>query len=274
MSDARNVAPQPTIDPVPPARGETDYTVVLTSCARFDLLRLTVQSLLANLDEPPAAFVIVEDSGDDAVRAAVADLEPRLDRPFTFLVNPEQLGQMRSIDRAYAVVETPYIFHCEDDWAFTRAGFIAASRAILEARPDVSMVGLRPRAELNPLVRETPSETLPDRPEIAFMALDPAAHPEYFSFSFNPGLRRRVDAERIGPFAPIGREEDVSYAYKRAGFRIANLEPPATRHIGDERHVHDPTSRRKPRTLLERLARSARKRIKRARRGVLGDVRD
>lgn len=259
--------------PTPPARAtrpsppvEDAFTIVLTSCARFDLLRPTVQSLIAALDEQPAAFIIIEDSGDPGVRDAVADLEPALGAAFTILVNAEQLGQMRSIDRAYAAVRTPYIFHCEDDWAFTRSDFIGASRAILQARPDVSMVGLRPRSELNPLVRDTPSENLPERPEVRFMPFDPDAHPEYFSHSFNPGLRRRADAERLGPFAPLGREEDVSYAYKRAGFRIANLEPPATRHIGDARHVDDPTSRPKPRTLLERLARSGRKRLKRLRR--------
>lgn len=241
------------------------YTVVLTSCARFDLLGPTLQSFFTHVDERPAAFVLVEDSGDAAVRETLAPFEPALGRPFTVLLNRPQLGQMGAIDRAYAEVTTPYIFHCEDDWAFFRSGFIGASRRVLEARADVSMVGLRPRAELNPLVRETPAERLDD---VAYFAMDPTKHPEYFSYSFNPGLRRTADARAIGPFSPLGKEEDVSYAFKRAGFRVANLEDPAVRHIGDARHVHDPTGREKPKTLLQRLARSTRKRVKRLARAI------
>ncbi len=248
----------------------TAYSVVLTSCARFDLLTPTLESFFAHVDEPPAAFILVEDSGDAAVRDALAPFRGALGREFTVLLNRPQLGQMRAIDRAYAEVATPYIFHCEDDWAFCRSGFIAESRAILEGRADVSMVGLRPREELNPLVRATPGETLEGDGRIAYFALDPRLHPEYFSYSFNPGLRRTKDARAIGPFAPLGHEADVSYAFKKAGFRIANLESPAVRHIGDARHVVDPTMPDKPKTLPERLARSARKRWKRLKRLISG----
>lgn len=259
-------------DPIDGGGGDDDgaYTVVLTSCGRFDLLAETVRSLLASLEPKPAAFVVVEDSGDAAVVDALRPLESALGSPFSVLINETQLGQMGAIDRAYATVRTPLIFHCEDDWRFTRGGFIAESRAILAARPDVSMVGLRPRAELNPLVRETPGESLPGETPVAFFALDPTKHPEYFSYSFNPGLRRAADARRIGPFQPLGHEQDVSYAFKRAGFRIANLEKPAVEHIGWERHVVDPTAPDKPKTLAQRLARSARKRVKRLRRALTG----
>ena len=95
---------------------------------------------------------------------------------------------------------------------------------------------------------------------------DPGLHPEYFSYSFNPGLRRTADARRFMPFQPRGAEEDMSYAFKQAGFRMATLAEPAVRHIGDDRHVDDPTQRQKANTLGQRLARSVRKRVKRLRR--------
>lgn len=235
------------------------FTIVVTSCGRFDLLRETLVSLFTHLDRTPARVLVIEDSTDEAVRAAVRDLALAVE----VIVNQARLGQMRSIDTAYATVATPYVFHCEDDWEFFRSGFIAESLAILKARPDVSMVALRPRAELNPLVRNLP------RGEIAGIdafALDPTLHPEYFSYSFNPGLRRMSDARALGPFTPIGHEADVSYAFKKAGFRIANLEDPAVRHIGDGRHVDDPAQARKARTPLEKLKRSIDKRLKRLRR--------
>ncbi|MEZ5996961.1 MAG: glycosyltransferase [Hyphomonadaceae bacterium] len=235
------------------------FTVVVTSCGRFDLLRETLKSLFAHMDRPAARILVIEDSADHGVEAAVEGLGP----PVEVIVNGVQLGQMRSIDKAYATVETPYVFHCEDDWEFFRSGFIAESFAILQARPDISMVGLRPRAELNPLVRNLPSESIGG---VACFAYDTTLHPEYFSYSFNPGLRRLADARAIGPFAAIGHEADVSYAFKKAGFRIANLETPAVRHLGAGRHVEDPTMPRKARTPWDRLKRSFAKRMKRLRR--------
>jgi glycosyltransferase involved in cell wall biosynthesis len=240
-----------------------DFTIVVTSCGRFDLLAQTLASLLAQLDQPARRILVIEDSGDSGVAAAVADLGA----PVEVLVNQPQLGQMQSIDKAYATITTPYVFHCEDDWEFLRPGFIAESLAILNARADVSMVGLRPRGELNPLVRESAVERLG---EIAYFALDPSLHPEYFSYSFNPGLRRMSDARAIGPFARLGHEGDVSYAFKRAGFRIANLEIPAVRHIGDGRHVDDPAQAKKARTPWQKLKRSFDKRVKRLKRALGG----
>ncbi len=241
--------------------GHADFTIVLTSCGRFDLLRQTLASLLARLDQPARRILVIEDSGDARVEAAVANLGA----PVEVLVNQPQLGQMKSIDKAYATITTPLVFHCEDDWEFLRSGFIAESLAILNARADVSMVGLRPRGELNPLVRESALEHLG---ETAYFTLDPSLHPEYFSYSFNPGLRRMSDARAIGPFSALGHEADVSYAFKQAGFRIANLETPAVRHIGDGRHVDDPAQPKKARTPWQRLKRSFDKRVKRLRRAL------
>lgn len=244
---------------MPSSNPSVDFEVVVTSCGRFDLLRRSMESLVAHLDVRPRRILVIEDSGDAGVHAALAGL----DGPFEVVVNPRRLGQMATIDKAYTMLEAPYVFHTEDDWQFERSGFVEESAALLEARADYSMIGLRPRSELNPLIRDMPEETIAG---VRHFALDPTRHPEYFSHSFNPGLRRLADARAIGPFDRLGGEEDVSYAFKKRGFRIANLAVPACRHIGDDRHVDDPTKRRKARTLGERLARSVRKRWKRLRR--------
>lgn len=233
-----------------------DFTIVVTSCGRFDLLRATLASLFKHLDWPAKRVLVIEDSGDESVRAALADLGV----PIEVVVNTPQLGQMRALDKVYAMVDTPYVFHCEDDWEFFRAGFLSESYALLKARPDVSMVALRPRGEINPLVREMPVEKLGD---LEYFTLDPSLHPEYFSYSFNPGLRRLADLRALGSLAAIGHEADVSYAFKKRGFRMASLQHPAVRHIGDGRHVDDPTQPKKARTPWARLKRSIDKRVKR-----------
>jgi hypothetical protein len=66
----------------------------------------------------------------------------------------------------------------------------------------------------------------------------------------------------------LGEEADVSYAFKKAGYRIAYLEVPAVTHIGDGRHIDDPNFPPRARTVIDRLAKSVRKRVKRLRRVV------
>ncbi|WP_118133201.1 glycosyltransferase family 2 protein [Oceanicella sp. SM1341] len=242
-----------------PEAGGVVYTVALTSCGRFDLLDATLRSLIDHLDVPPAEIVVIEDGGDERVREVAA----RQSVPVRVMVNGERLGQMASIDRLYASIETPYVFHCEDDWEFFRKGFIAESARILEARPDISMVSLRDLQELNPLVRGSELEEVGGVP---CYPLDTRLHPEYFGYSFNPGLRRLSDFRAAAPIEAIGGEEDISYWFRKRGFRYAVLGNPAVRHIGWERHVDDPTKPRRPRSLPERLARSVRKRVKRLRR--------
>jgi hypothetical protein len=237
------------------------YTLVVTSCCRFDLLEKTLRSFYAHADRAPQELIVVEDSAEELARNIVADLGV----PAQTLIRGARLGQMQAIDYAYAKVKTPLIFHCEDDWLFTRGGFIGESARILQARNDVSMVGLRPRSDLNPLVRSSPMEWLG---EIGYFTLDPSLHPERFSYSFNPGLRRLADYSRIGPYAPLGEEADVSYAFKTVGYRMAYLEVPAVRHIGYGRHVDDPNFAPRARNLMGRLAKSVRKRAKRLRRLV------
>jgi hypothetical protein len=237
------------------------YTLVVTSCCRFDLLEKTLRSFYDVADVAPQELIVVEDSADEQVRNIVDGLGV----PAQTLIRGARLGQMQAIDHAYANVKTPLIFHCEDDWFFTRSGFIEESTRILQARSDVSMVGLRPRSELNALIRGSPVKWLD---ETAYFETDPKLHPERFSYSFNPGLRRLADYCRLGPFAPLGEEADVSYAFKQAGYRIAYLEVPAVTHIGDGRHIDDPNFAPRARTVIDRLAKSIRKRVKRLRRVV------
>ena len=113
------------------------YTVVLTSCGRFDLLERTLTSLLSRLTGPLAGIVLIEDSGDPAVHDVVSRFGG-----IEVIVNDPPLGQIKSIDRAYSRVETEWIFHCEDDWEFCRDGFIEESFDILKEFERFSTVKL------------------------------------------------------------------------------------------------------------------------------------
>ena len=201
-----------------------DYSVVLTSCGRFELLRRTVESFAAFADIAPAKFVLVEDSGDEAVRDVVAGV----DLPFDIVVNRPRRGQAKAIDIGYARVTTPHVFHCQDDWAFFRGGFVGESFAVLNAHADVSAVMLRGRDE-HRWFKKLPYETVGG---VEYFRARRDLHWYYFGYGYNPGLRRMSDYKRIAPIANIGGEKEVSFVFKRLGFVTAHLEVPAVRHLG------------------------------------------
>lgn len=215
-----------------------DVTFVLTSCGRFDLLAETVRTFVAFNTAPIARWIVVEDSGRDEVRDAVRDAGA----PFEFLVNRPSIGQMASIDRAYAAVDTPYIFHCEDDWRFFRGGFVEESLELLEGVPTVSAVMCR-REGQNPM-HDAIVGTAPLRSVGSVTYRMPEVHAQdvWFGYGFNPGLRRLADIRAIGSFAARGHEKHASLWFKRRGMGMAALEHPACETTGQGRHVGDPAA--------------------------------
>lgn len=212
--------------------------VVITSCGRFDLLRRTVTSLLLHEPDNVAQYILVEDSGQPDVLEVLEDFPVA----FEVIINDPPIGQIASIDRAYSRVNHEWIFHCEDDWDFTRGGFIAESRRVLMAAPWVSMVNAVHWGVLDVLDGAVSSSqgSIIGGVRCHVIAVD--AHPPWFGYSFNPGLRRTADWRLVGPFASLGHEPEVSLAFKRLGMSMAVLEDRAWLHTGDGRHVRDPVA--------------------------------
>ncbi|MGH8713616.1 MAG: SEC-C metal-binding domain-containing protein [Casimicrobiaceae bacterium] len=213
----------------------TDISFVLTSCGRFDLLAETISTFLAWNSAPIGRYVIVEDSGDERIRDVLTPFGNR----FELLFNDPRLGQMQSIDRAYAGLQTPYIFHCEDDWRFFRGGFIEESLLLLQHFPSISAVLCR-RAGQNRVHDMVASSTRVSRlREVEFRQSRLDVSPIWGGYSFNPGLRRLADYRRLGSFAGCGHEDEVSRWFKQQGMGVASLERPACETTGRGRHVLD-----------------------------------
>jgi len=213
---------------------ESDVTLVVTSCGRFDLLKDTLESFDRYNTAPIREVFITEDSGDDAVHAAV----PEHWKPHCkVFVNRPKLGQLPSIDLAYSHVRTPYIFHCEDDWHFYRQGFVEDSRAVLQASPDLLQVWLRSHA--HDLAIHSPYIHLGDRQVIAGVPCYPllSDKAEWQAFSLNPGLRRLADYQRCAPFAAYSGEKALSRRYAELNLTAVTLEGDAVLHTGFGNHV-------------------------------------
>jgi len=232
---------------------DSDVTLVVTSCGRFDLLRQTLTSFDTFNSMPIREVLITEDSGDKAVEKCI----PEHWRPHTrLIINMPKLGQMLSIDAAYALVETPWIFHCEDDWAFYRPGFIEDSMTLLEADPQALQVWLR---SFNHDLRvHSPYVFLEQRQiidGIAFYRLG-SHKPEWQGFSFNPGLRRLADYQQHAPYSSHGGEKNLSRLFASENRYALILESDAVLHTGFGEHVEVPEEK------ANKLRRKRRDRIK------------
>lgn len=216
-----------------------DVTVVITACNRPLLLERTLRSFLKHNRYPIAKYVIVDDAGPESKTAdkGVNDFCRTLLAPVEvdLIYNSRNLGQIESVDVAYARVSTQYIFHCEEDWEFYRPGFIERSLGILQQDPTVVTVWLR--AHANGAVKDnahpidvwspmggkvaTPAVSGVDDSMIMSlggMTISPSSPPvsptdqyyymksDYYyegywsGFTFNPGLRRTSDYLRVAPF--------------------------------------------------------------------------
>ncbi|WP_342362581.1 glycosyltransferase [Terrarubrum flagellatum] len=228
------------------------FTVVVTSCGRFDLLAKTIDSFERCF--AAERIIIAEDSADRAGARAFAAKRPRVE----MRINDPKLGQLRSIDRLYGTISTPYVIHLEDDWEFTSPIELERIVRMLESNPDVTAALLAHReyaAHYERSVRMMSSDGL------EYKYFKPDAHPLWFSYSFNPSIARMDLWRAVGPFAKYETEEKLSGVMKQEGKKIALLWPPVGHHIGDDRHVPDPFQPLRPRNFAEKWVRSIRKRL-------------
>lgn len=213
---------------------ESDVTIVITSCGRFDLLRRTLASLEQFNSYPVKQVFITEDSSSEQVKDCVP--KQWLEHT-TFIINNPKLGQLKSIDAAYSQVSTPWVFHCEDDWEFYRTGFIEDSINLLKQYPEALQVWLR--SYHHDLRVHSPYVYLSE-----LRVLDNIKYHEVLSskedwqgFSFNPGLRRLTDYQQYAPYAQYNGEKELSRLYAADNRPAFILENDAVLHTGFGAHV-------------------------------------
>lgn len=213
--------------------GNSNITMIVTSCNRHDLLKTTLLSFLNTTDILPQETIIIED-GDLAAPDWLRDA-PFCNLNARWLSNGVRQGQIFSIDRAYREVKTDYIFHCEDDWKFLEWNFMRKSKAILDAHPEVLMVSLRGDTGWHPLVSD---------PRYPYKFAEPYWRGGWGGLAFNPGLRRLKDYQRIGSSygrhvsygtSGLGHEMMLSKMHLDMGYVIADLNFPYITHIGGTR---------------------------------------
>tara|TARA_B110000196_G_C20968973_1_gene577695 strand:- start:84 stop:845 length:762 start_codon:yes stop_codon:yes gene_type:complete len=214
----------------------SDITLVVTSCGRFDLLKVTLQSFLKNNNTPIKRLILTEDSGDEAVHSAIPQ---ELSENALVFVNKPQLGQLKSIDLAYSHVDTKYIFHCEDDWFFYRPGFLEESKMILEHDPSILQVRISKHDyQVNNLVELGAREIINGCAYYRNVG-------RWKGLSWNPGLRRLKDYKLLESYNSFQNKNDtfldvesnLNEFYKDRRLEAVFLENYVVDHIGDGRHI-------------------------------------
>jgi len=230
-----------------------DVTFVLTSYKRFDLLEETLRSFLATNNYPLKRMIVIEDSDDTGVLEVTRKF-PEANIEVVF--NKPNLGLLGSLDKVYAMVDTEFVFHSEDDWRFSEKNVIADSLTLMKNDPKIALVWPRSGDGGPRWIKRLGYTSFQG---VEYRPIDPQAHHVWGNFTFNPGLRRLSHYKMLdGGFQKFG-EGGTSIAFKRMGLRMVILKHGGVGHIGAQATTAGPKRRfhklrRLPRSIRLRTA--------------------
>ncbi len=210
----------------------SDVTVVITSCNRVDLLGQTFDSLINTNTYPIEKYIIIEDSGMFGINDFIKEKHPDLN--IQLIYNEKNIGQAKSIDKAYSFVETEYIFHCEEDWCFYKPGYIELSMRLIQ-QPNILLCWLREDNDTNGHPIEPQIHYCGDD---SFRLMSTGYLGVWNGFTWNPSLIKKSNYEKIGSYSSVGHEGEASVKYFELGFRAAKCNGGYVKHIGWGRHVN------------------------------------
>lgn len=212
-----------------------EVTVCITSCGRWNLLQATLDSFLKLNKYPIAKYLLHEDSGDIKIFEKIKEKYPFIE----CIRSESNVGLLKSIDNLYALVETPYIFHLEDDWYFEgNPNFIEQSLEVLE-NPNIHQVWIR---------QGIPEDWLERQVVSGYRMVKQSHFGDWCGFSFNPGLRRLSDYKQMFPNGydalnthgvnSVLNEHECNQVASAQGYRAAILNNRVCRHLGEGKSTY------------------------------------
>lgn len=214
-------------------------TFVLTSCGRIDLLDKTLESFFKQNSYKIEKLYLVEDSVNNNVYKHV---KQKWGKKLIAICNKEKKGQIKSIVDTYKKIKTPFVFHCEDDWVYTRKKFVEDSLEILKTDKKIIQVWLESKKSASRLdVFSYGPLEITKKNGIGFRRVFCKTGWEWGYFSFRPGVKRMKDYNLIGGYQKFKNELDIGVKYKEHGYYTVIIEKPAVRDIGLDRTIFDPT---------------------------------
>lgn len=211
----------------------SDVTLIITSCNRCDLLSRAFKSIINTNEYPIKRYIIIDDSGIPNINDFIKNDYPELD--IELIYNSPKLGQLRSIDLVYSMVDTEYIFHCEEDWEFKTGGYIEYSKSIIESDNNVLLCWLRGDDDTNghPI-----DGNIINNGETSYRLMSTGYRGVWHGFTLNPSLIKLSNYKLVSPYSGYENEHNISEKYYDLGFRCAKSNIKYVEHIGWGRHIN------------------------------------
>ena len=219
----------------------SEVTLVITSCGRPDLLEKTVESFFKYNTYPLKRTLIIEDGDIEDF----SNIERHIVGDYEIIKNETNIGQFPSIDKVYSMVDTEWLFHCEDDWEFLKEGFIEASLDIFDSW-DHDFKCFGPWLWHHKITKSKGKRLYPEVYEtkggIKYQIIN--SDMVMGGYTLNPGLRRTSDCMLEHPYDEIeddrvDRERLLAKRYiQKRNFRAAHIvDTNYCDHLGYGRHI-------------------------------------
>ena len=189
-------------------------SVVLTTNGREKELRKTISTFLEFNTCKIEKFILTNDSPTATYLNDIKNLleENPLIREVALINDGTNRGQIYRIDQGYSLVESEYIFHCEEDWEFVKSGFIEASIKIMQ---DDHVFSTQLHGYKDQQINSSLLDFLAlEKEELCineqkFKRIQRSWNDTFVGFSFNPGLRRLKDYKNIGSYSKLIKDTDL-----------------------------------------------------------------
>lgn len=222
-------------------------TFTITSCKRFNLFVKTMNSFLNCCEDIDLIdrWICIDDNSSEEDRKKMKAEYPF----FTFIFKDVgEKGHPRSMNMLRDIVDTPYVFHMEDDWQFIlKKKYISECLSILNSSHIYGQClinknyaetfqhlenpgGILKKDKMNN--RYFIHEYYPTNPPKKFMGKSNCAYwPHY---SFRPSLLRSKIWLELGKFDEQANHFEMVYSYKyeKAGYKSVFLDGIYSLHIG------------------------------------------
>ena len=187
---------------------------------------------------PMSEVIIIEDSCSKEMHKQLCDLYP----DYTLILNGKNQGLINNIDRAYSLVKTKYVFHSEDDWEYTKPGFMEQSLNVIEHNHMIMQVWITGNVHNQKLETTVYNNSgVPYQLAIFGEAnITPSDQHLWHGFTLNPGLRSMRIYKEAAPWSQWSTDKDflalreckIGEEYLRKGYRAAVLRDTYCVHTG------------------------------------------
>lgn len=201
-------------------------TLCLTVGKRPNELRQTLNSLFERMSF--AHVIAINDFGDEATNDVFRQLAPVGSRLISIGQN---LGHHRAVDEMYRHINTPYVFHCEDDWLFDAPIDGCNIIQMLESDARLSMICLRRVDDMVFSADEQAQFQTHNTPFGDWISLA-AVHEQWYGYTFNPHIAKIETYRQLAPFAQFKKERHISRTWRKMGKVAGFLPDGVCRHIG------------------------------------------